>query len=190
MIISYLEDTLKNIFPDIKKEPFYILFFGFFMSACSHGILTIAIEFYKKGVNTSSVVAFLLASPWSNLPITVLLFGFFGIKALLIIVSALIIAATTGLIFQVLERKELVECQHCKMGVNRPVLEDFSIIKDIKRRFKNYKFSRGNAKYAIVGTLKGSWALTKMVMWWLIIGMLMAAFARTIVSHDLFRHSI
>ncbi|UCB59392.1 MAG: hypothetical protein JSV67_03615 [Thermoplasmatales archaeon] len=33
------------------------------MSACSHGILTIAIEFYKKGVNTSSVVAFLLASP-------------------------------------------------------------------------------------------------------------------------------
>ncbi|UCB59391.1 MAG: hypothetical protein JSV67_03610 [Thermoplasmatales archaeon] len=72
------------------------------------------------------------------------------------------------------------------MGVNRPVLEDFSIIKDIKRRFKNYKFSGGNVKYAIVGTLKGSWALTKMGMWWLIIGMLMTAFARTVVSHDLF----
>jgi uncharacterized membrane protein YraQ (UPF0718 family) len=72
------------------------------------------------------------------------------------------------------------------MGVDRPVLEDFSIIKDIKRRFKNYKFSRRNVKHAIVGTLKGSWALTKMVMWWLIIGMLMAAFARTVVSHDLF----
>lgn len=80
----------------------------------------------------------------------------------------------------------MVECQHCKMGVDRPVLEDFSIIKDIKRRFKNYKFSRRNIKHAIVGTLKGSWALTKMVMWWLIIGMLMAAFARTVVSHDLF----
>jgi uncharacterized membrane protein YraQ (UPF0718 family) len=72
------------------------------------------------------------------------------------------------------------------MGVDKPVIEDFSIIKDIKRRFKDYKFTRGNVKHAIVGTLQGSWALTKMVMWWLIIGMLMAAFARTVVSHDLF----
>ena len=73
------------------------------MSACSHGIL--AIELYKKGANTSSVIAFLLASPWANLPITFLLFGFFGPKAIFIVVSALIIATTTGLIYQELERK-------------------------------------------------------------------------------------
>jgi uncharacterized membrane protein YraQ (UPF0718 family) len=156
------------------------------MSACSHGILAIAIELYKKGANTSSVVAFLLASPWANLPITVLLFGFFGIKAALIVISALIIATITGLIFQILERKGMVECRHCEMGEDRPVLTDFSIIKDIKRRWKEYKFTKNNIKHAVVGTLSGSWSLTKMVMWWLVIGMLMAAFARTVVSHELF----
>ena len=56
-----------------KRTIIYSILFGFLMSACSHGILAIAIELYKKGASTSSVVAFLLASPWANLPITFLL---------------------------------------------------------------------------------------------------------------------
>jgi uncharacterized membrane protein YraQ (UPF0718 family) len=169
-----------------KRTIIYSIVFGFLMSACSHGILAIAIELYKKGASTSSVVAFLLASPWANLPITFLLFGFFGPKAFLIVISALIIATITGLIFQVLERRGMVECKSCIMGEDRPVLTDFSIIKDVKRRCKEYKFTAENNIKAIKGTLRGSWALTKMVMWWLIIGMLMAAFARAYIPHDLF----
>ena len=55
-----------------KKTILYSILFGFLMSACSHGILAISIELYKKGASTSSVIAFLLASPWANLPITLL----------------------------------------------------------------------------------------------------------------------
>ena len=156
------------------------------MSTCSHGILAIAIELYKKGANTSSVIAFLLASPWANLPITILLFGFFGIKAALIVFSALLIATTTGLIYQVLERKGMIECRHCIQGEDKPVLTDFSIIKDVKRRWREFKFTSGNIKKAMIGTFKGSWSLTKTVMWWLIVGMFMAAFARAYIPHDLF----
>lgn len=170
-----------------KRTILYSIVFGFLMSACSHGILAISIELYKKGASTSSVVAFLMASPWANLPITFLLVGFFGLKALYIILSALIIAATTGLIFQALERKGMVECKSCKMGEDTPSLIDFSIKKDIKKRWKNYEFNFKNNARAIIGTLKGSWALTKMVLWWLIIGMLMAAFARVYISTDLFQ---
>jgi hypothetical protein len=82
-----------------KRTILYSIVFGFLMSACSHGILAISIELYKKGASTSSVIAFLLSSPWANLPITILLFSFFGLKALLIIISALIIALITGLIY-------------------------------------------------------------------------------------------
>jgi len=156
------------------------------MTACSHGILAIAMELYKKGANTASVVAFLLASPWANLPITVLLFGFFGLKAAFIMISALIIAMITGLIYQRLERKGMVECSHCAMGEDRPVLTDFSIINDVKRRWKEYDFTAKNNIDAIKGTIKGSWSLTKMVMWWLLIGMLMASFARAYVPQHLF----
>ena len=182
---EYIEKYLSR---HRKRTIIYSIVFGFLMSACSHGILAIAIELYKKGANTSSVIAFLLASPWANLPITVLLFGFFELKAIFIIISAIVIATITGLIYQVLERKGLVECRHCKMGEDIPVLTDFSIIKDIKKRVKEYNFTAKNLKNAFVGTFKGSWSLTKMVLWWLIIGMIMASVARVLAEqyHELF----
>ncbi len=180
---EYIEKYLSR---HRKRTIIYAVIFGFLMTACSHGILAIAMELYKKGANTASVVAFLLASPWANLPITVLLFGFFGLKAAFIIISALIIAMITGLIYQSLERKGMVECSHCAMGEDRPVLTDFSIIKDVKRRWKEYDFTAKNNIDAIKGTIKGSWSLTKMVMWWLLIGMLMASFARAYVPQHLF----
>jgi len=181
---KYIEKYLSR---HRKRTIVYSIIFGFLMSACSHGILAIAIELYRKGASTSSVVAFLLASPWANLPITFLLFGFFGIKAGIIIISAIIIALITGLIFQILEKKGLVECDKCIIGEDKPVHTDFSIIKDIKLRWKKYHFTAENNINAIKGTFKGSWALTKMVMWWLIIGMLMAAFARAYIPHELFK---
>ncbi|MEA3458959.1 MAG: permease [Candidatus Thermoplasmatota archaeon] len=169
-----------------KRTIIYSIVFGFLMSACSHGILAIAIELYKKGASTSSVVAFLLAAPWANLPITILLFGFFGVKATFIVVSALIIAVITGLIYQGLERRGMVECKSCIMGEDMPVLTDFSIIKDIQRRWKEYDFTIRNNIDAIKGTLQGSWSLTRMVMWWLVVGMVMASFARAYVPQHLF----
>jgi uncharacterized membrane protein YraQ (UPF0718 family) len=180
---KYIEKYLSR---HRKRTIIYSIIFGFLMSACSHGILAIAIELYKKGANTSSVIAFLLASPWANLPITFLLFGFFGLKALFIVVSALIIATITGLIYQALEKKGLVECRHCEIGEDKPIHEDFSIIKDIKKRWADFQFTSKNIKVAAVGTFKGSWALTKMVMWWLIIGMLMAAFVRAYIPEHIF----
>ena len=169
-----------------KRTIIYSIIFGFLMSACSHGILAIAIELYKKGASTSSVISFLLASPWANLPITILLFGFFGVKATFIVISALIISIITGLIYQVLERKGMVECNSCKMGEDIPVLTDFSIRKDIRRRWKEYHFTMKNNINAMKGTLQGSWSLTRMILWWLIVGMIMASFARAYIPQHLF----
>ncbi len=169
-----------------KRTIVHSIIFGFMMSACSHGILAISIELYKKGASTSSVIAFLLASPWANLPITILLFGFFGVKAVFIVSSALVIAMVTGLIYQVLERKGMIECNHCTMGEDKAVLTDFSIIADVKKRFRNYKFTAKNNIEVIKGVFKGSWSLSKMVMWWLLIGMLMASFARAYIPEHLF----
>ncbi|RLF94976.1 hypothetical protein DRN50_04535 [Thermococci archaeon] len=169
-----------------KRTIVHSIIFGFMMSACSHGILAISIELYKKGASTSSVIAFLLASPWANLPITILLFGFFGVKAVFIVLSALVIAMVTGLIYQVLERKGMIECNHCTMGEDKAVLTDFSIIADVKKRFRNYKFTAKNNIEVIKGVFKGSWSLSKMVMWWLLIGMLMASFARAYIPEHLF----
>jgi len=169
-----------------KRTIIYSIIFGFLMSACSHGILAIAIELYKKGANTSSVIAFLLASPWANLPITILLFGFFGVNALFIVISALIISIITGLIYQGLERRGMVECNSCIRGEDTSILTDFSIRKDIRRRWKEYHFNLKNNINVLKGTLQGSWSLTRMILWWLIVGMIMASFARAYIPQHLF----
>ena len=162
-----------------KRSIIYAVLFGFLMSACSHGILAIAIQLYKKGANTSSVIAFLLASPWANFPLTILFFGFFGTKALFIILGAIIIAVVTGLIFQILERKKIVECDKCNLDKNH----DFSMFKDMKKRWKRYKFSPSKD---LKGVLQGSWSLSKMVFWWLLIGMILASAARAFIPQHIF----
>lgn len=173
-----------------RKTILYAIILGFLMSACSHGILAIAMELYKKGANTSAVIAFLLASPWANLPITILLFGFFGINALYLIFSALLIAAITGFIYIELEKKGLIECKHCKNGINldyHTELKDFSIKQDLKKRFKKFEWTTDNIKNAGKKTMKGTWSLANMMLWWLIIGMVMASFARAYIPQDLFQ---
>jgi uncharacterized protein len=162
-----------------KISILYAVLFGFLMSACSHGILAIAIELYKKGANTSSVVAFLLASPWANIPITILFFGFFGWNALFLIFGAIIIALITGFIFQILEKKKMVECDKCGLKNNHT----FGLLADMKKRYRKYKF---NFNKDIGGVLVGSWKLTKMVLWWILLGMIFASIARAFVPQHFF----
>ena len=98
----------------------------------------------------------------------------------------MIIALITGLIYQVLEDKGFVESNSLNRGEDLSVLKDFSIILDIKKRWKSYDFNLKNNITSLKGTLNGSWSLTKMVMWWLIIGMIMASFARAYIPNHIF----
>jgi uncharacterized membrane protein YraQ (UPF0718 family) len=164
-----------------KRTIFYSVFLGFLASACSHGILALAMELYKKGASTPSVIAFLLASPWANIPITILLFGFFGINAIFFILSAVLIAIITGFIYQFLDKRCWVECMS-----RGKTSSDIEIRKDIKKRFSRYEFTGSNLKRDFRGVMRGSWSLTKMVMWWLIVGIMMAGVARAFIPHDWF----
>lgn len=150
---------------------FYAVIAGFLMSACSHGILAIAIQLYKKGASIPAVITFLLATPWANLPVTILLFGFFGWKALFFILTAMVIALITGIIFIGLEKANLIEKS-----------KEFSI--DQEYVWKNIK--KLNFKESLKGTLKGSVNLSNMVLWWIIIGFLAAVFIQAYVPGHIF----
>ena len=183
-VIDYLipgEYISKFLSKREKKTIVWSVLFGFLMSACSHGILAISIELYRKGASVPSVVAFLLASPWANLPITLLLFSFFGLNAFLILVSAVVIALITGFVYQGLDRKGWIESSRHTMHVS----EDFSVRNDMKKRWKEYRKNPDILRVS-KGVLGGSWALTKMVLWWLIIGMILASFARAFINPDIF----
>ena len=167
-----------------KRTILYSGLLGFLMSACSHGILALSIELHKKGASNPSVVTFLLASPWANLPITIMLMAFFGMaKALYIILSALIIAIITGLIYQVLESKGLIETNKNtkKLG------EDFSILIDLKKRASEYKISRQQLLMDLKGVYSGMTMLSNMVLWWILVGMGLAGLIGSYVPQVIFQ---
>lgn len=144
---------------------------GFLMSACSHGILAIAIQLYKKGAGVPAVIAFLLASPWANLPVTILLFSFFGWQALWIVGAAIAVALVTGWIFIALDRRGWIE----------PARESTEADVVSWDRVRNF-----DAKDALRGTARGALSLANMVLWWIIVGFLLAALIQAYVPSDLF----
>lgn len=144
---------------------------GFLMSACSHGILAIAIQLYKKGASVPAVVTFLLASPWANLPMTILLFSFFGWKALLFVGGAMLIALVTGLVFTFLDERGLIE------GPAKDVdAEDVSW-----DRVTNFDLDK-----SLRGVAIGFVSLANMVLWWILIGILAASLIGAFVPEHWF----
>jgi hypothetical protein len=162
-IIEYFvpeEFIFKYLGQKKKRTLIYAVLAGFLMSACSHGILAISMQLYRKGASVPAVMTFLLASPWANLPVTILLFGLFGVKAIFFVLAAMFIALVTGFVYMGLDKLGWVE-----------------ISKDVKlpgkiewTNVKNFDF-----KKSADGVFRGSINLANMVLWWLIIGILMAA---------------
>lgn len=167
-----------------KRTIFYSVGLGFLMSACCHGILAIAMEIHKKGASGPAVVSFLLASPWANLPITILLFGFFGIKAFLIVFGAIAIALITGLLMQPLDRVGWIEKNRHSMEVE----EAFSIWRDILRRFRDHEYSHENFWKAFNGVFGGAMSLAAMVLPWVLIGIVLGGLVTTFVPEHVFHH--
>ncbi len=156
------------------------VFMGFLMTACSHGILAISMQLYKKGASGPSVVAFLLASPWANLPLTVIMFGFFGLKAFFIIFSAIIIAIITGYIFMFLDSRSLIEHNPNTMEVDA----SFSIRNDIKERISKIEFTNERIVNGSKIVYEGSISLGQMVMWWIMLGVFICSiFAAYVPAH-------
>jgi uncharacterized membrane protein YraQ (UPF0718 family)/YHS domain-containing protein len=154
-----------------KRTIPYAVAAGFLMSACSHGILALAIQLYKKGAAPAAVVAFLLASPWANLPLTILMFGFFGWKAFLVVFAAVVIALITGYIFMAFDRGNLIE----KNPHTVTVEAGYSIPRDIKQRWQTAKFDPASVWLGIKAIWAGSVSLANMVLWWIMLGMLIAS---------------
>lgn len=160
-----------------KRHLLYSVGLGFLMSSCSHGLAAIAMQLYKKGAAKSSVISFLLASPWANLSITFLLFGFFKIAALAIIFSAIGIALVTGFIFQSFEKSG---------HLGRPLQEKESTAPISFRDWCREIAARKAGTHA-KDILKGAVALAEMVLPWMALGVFLAAMAAGFVPQEWFK---
>ncbi len=169
------ETISKYLAGSQKRTIFRSVFLGFLMSTCSHGILAISMALYKKGASVSSVISFLLASPWANMAVTVLLVGLFGWKGILMIVLAMLVAVVTGLVFQRLEKKGWIRG-------NPNTLE---------RKVENGKWKVDKAKdvstiHFLRGIFRSSWSLLEMILGWVTLGVVLAAVIATFIPSHFF----
>jgi hypothetical protein len=124
-----------------------------------------------------------LASPWANLPVTLLLFVFFGLKALYIVLGALVIAFITGVIFQFLENAGQVEANKHTVEV----AEDYSIPGDISRRMKEHRWSAQKLKNDSAAVFRGAWELADMVLCWILLGVALSGVAAAFIPVHFFQ---
>jgi hypothetical protein len=158
---------------------------GFLASTCSHGCLALAIELYRKGASVPAVIAFLLASPWASMALTLLLLALFGPQGLVFVIGALAIAFATGLIFQRLARRGAIEANPHTVAIE----PDFSIRRDLAARWRAHDWSRAHLMDDARGTLRGAYALGRMVLGWVQLGLILSVVLGAFVPHHTFVHT-
>lgn len=152
---------------------------GVLLDMCSHGILMVASKLYERGASAGQVMAFLLASPWNSFSLTLVLIGLIGWKwTVLFVVLSCVVALITGKVFDVLvDRKVLPP------NVNHISLpDDFKMKKWAKESLKLKNLSFKFFKEVIISGVIGA----KMVVRWLLFGVLLASALRAFIDTQLF----
>lgn len=152
---------------------------GVLLDTCSHGILFIGMKLYERGASTAQVIAFLLASPWNSLSLTILLFVLIGPWwTLLFIVLSAVIAIVAGLLFHALEKRGVLP-----KNVNSISLpENFKIRTALAQDMRKYKFKISDIYYIIVNGLRDSLSIIK----WVLLGAILTSMVRTFMSQNVF----
>jgi uncharacterized membrane protein YraQ (UPF0718 family) len=152
---------------------------GLLLDMCSHGILLVGMKFYKRGVSMGQTMAFLIASPWNSLSLTLILISLIGLQwtALFILFSA-VIAVISGLIFDSLVLRGHIP----KNPASIETRENFSFIKEAKLGLANTTYNLEFFKSILVEGLKDS----KMILKWVLFGVVVTALVRTFIAEDTF----
>lgn len=153
---------------------------GVLLDLCSHGILMVGTKLYQKGASLGQVMAFLIASPWNSISLTLILWALVGFKWMMIfLLTSMLIGIVSGLVFQYLVKiKTLPDNPN---SIDLP--EGFSFIPEAKSAFAKFRFTPKWLFSTLLQGLKDS----RMVVRWIFLGVILASLIRTFVSTDHFQ---
>lgn len=151
---------------------------GLLLDLCNHGILMVAAGLYRRGASLGQTYAFLIASPWNSLSLTLLLSALIGWKWMLIFVllSALI-AVVTGFLVDWLVSRGVVAANPYAVTLGAT----FSWKTSLKELARNCELSPANLRRMWMA----GWRDSAMVMRWLLLGFILTALVRASVSAEL-----
>jgi uncharacterized membrane protein YraQ (UPF0718 family) len=152
---------------------------GVLLDLCSHGILMVGAKLYERGASTGQVIAFLVASPWNSFSLTLILIALIGLGwTLAFILLSMIIAMVTGIIFDAL--------------IGKRVLPDNPNQHDLPEGFQFWPEARRQVRGVdlggrrIIKKLMAGIRESRMVVRWILFGVVLASLVRALVPADVF----
>lgn len=153
---------------------------GVLLDMCNHGIILIGMKLYERGASLGQTFAFLIASPWNSFSLTLILFSLIGVKwTLMFILFSLAIGYISG---------HLVD-RFVARGVlpKHPNYDPNALAKDFRTEWRAFteqtKWADWNPLKLFLSGLKDS----KMIIRWMLLGIVLASLIRTFVPEDFFR---
>lgn len=152
---------------------------GVLLDLCNHGVLMVGAKLYERGASLGQVFAFLIASPWNSLSLTIILGVLMGWQWMAVfLVTSLVIALLTGLAVEALERAGRV-----KPNPNRVDLPaDFHVWREAKAGLRATRFDAAFAR----DTALRAFPASRMVLRWLFFGVVLAALIQATVPTEIF----
>ena len=152
---------------------------GLILDLCNHGILLVAMKLYERGASYGQTLAFLIASPWNSLSLTLILFALIGAKwTIIFIVLSGLIAVVTGLIVECLVRSGKIP----KNPNHVELPEGFQLGYEVKSKLAELRFNSA----AIGRLIKSSIGESRMILRWIFFGTVLAAMIRAFVPPETF----
>jgi uncharacterized membrane protein YraQ (UPF0718 family) len=155
------------------------VFAGTLLDLCNHGILMIGAQLYRKGASLGQTLAFLVASPWNSLSLTLLLAALIGWKWMLVFIGcSMAIGIVTGWIAELLVHRGVLPANPNA----RDLPAGFRFCPALHEAFRQIKPTPANLKAMVVGGLQES----RMILRWIFFGVVLAAAIRALVPAHLF----
>ncbi len=153
---------------------------GLALDLCSHGILMVGMQLYRQGASLGQVMAFLIASPWNSLSLTIILIALIGLPwALTFIVLSMLIAIISGRLFDL-----LVQSGKLPAGPRQEAAAaDFRFWREARTSLAGLSITPALVGEVLWEGLKGS----RMVLRWLLFGVLLAASIRAFIDMDTYQ---
>lgn len=154
---------------------------GLLLDLCSHGILLVGLQLYRRGAGLGQTAAFLIASPWNSISLTLVLVALIGLPWTLAFIALSAVVAFLGGAF-------LDRCvRHGTLPPNpnaHTLPEDFRFWKSLKEHWQAARLDGQFWKDVAVHGARDS----RMILRWIFIGVIMAAAVRALVDTSHFQH--
>ncbi len=152
---------------------------GVLLDLCNHGILMVAAKLYERGVSSGQVVAFLVASPWNSLSLTLILVALIGLPWTVgFVLLSMLVALVTGALFEWLERRGTLPPNPSTLDLP----DHFDFWREAKSELRKVEPTPRWFWQTAVDGVRDS----RMVLRWIFFGVVLAGVVRAVMSPDQF----